>query len=96
MAKQKKWCVACGEFLSSVCEQCVADLSATKSRLAARAAAEAMRERCAGAVCPYCAEGSVPREARGYDQKMHLFQGYPPRLCRAAAIRAMPVEADRG
>lgn len=53
-------------------------------------AVERERERCCRAVCRYCSEGNEPRPARDYDQPMHLFQGYPPRACSAAALRATP------
>lgn len=53
-------------------------------------AVERERGRCCRAVCKHCADGNEPRPARDYDQPMHLFQGYPPRVCAAAAIRATP------
>jgi hypothetical protein len=63
------------------CSVCIAQ------EIAAALAAE--RERCCHDACQHCAAGSKPKVLRDYGgQMMHLFQGSPPRVCSAAAIRA--------
>jgi hypothetical protein len=45
-------------------------------------------ERCCAAVCEECAEGKKPKRLDDYGgMVMHLFQGFPPRECKAAKIR---------
>ena len=51
-------------------------------------AVESEREACEVAVCERCASGHKPSMSKDFGREMHLLQGYPPRECKAAAIRA--------
>ena len=82
------------ESLASYDLPCNCVVERTQNALAAailalvRRKVEREREACEVAVCERCASGHKPSMSKDFGREMHLLQGYPPRECKAAAIRA--------